>query len=140
MTVPPLCPICSAESFQCDHEGLRWSLYAGEYEESPLAHDAVLLGRAVEALLKDCWARGRPPSDPWLLPGYQEGLELIGDDLSADDALFEISLDGTGYALEFFEHLPEVIAEDECESGHTTTTRRNYNITVCCHQLKIPPV
>ncbi|MGE0759192.1 MAG: hypothetical protein AB7O38_19400 [Pirellulaceae bacterium] len=107
------CPICSAPSFGCDHEGLRWSLVAGEYEESPLAHDAVLLGQAVEALLKDCWVRRRPPCDRLLIPSYEEGLALIDDEFTADEALSEVSFDGDGYALDFVERLPGVIVQFE---------------------------
>ncbi|MGE3594163.1 MAG: hypothetical protein AB7N70_01340 [Dehalococcoidia bacterium] len=44
-----VCPICSAPPYGCDDDGLRWSLVAGEYEECPLAYDAILLGNAVDA-------------------------------------------------------------------------------------------
>ena len=112
-----VCPICSAPPYGCDHDGLRWSYIAGEFEECLLVPDAMRLAQAVDALLLDCWARQREPSDPQLVDSYREGLALIGEDFTADDALFGVSCNGTDYARGFIEELPGVVMEEEFDSA-----------------------
>jgi hypothetical protein len=51
-----LCPICSAGIAGCDHEIVRWSLYASEFEPSALLMDVLTLNEALIRLLR----HGRP--------------------------------------------------------------------------------
>jgi hypothetical protein len=46
-----LCPICSAGIAECDHEIVRWSLYALEFEPSALLTEVLTLNDALIKLL-----------------------------------------------------------------------------------------
>lgn len=51
----PLCPLCSAEPYRCEHAVLRWSHLAGEYEESGLEKLALAFEQTVRDRLLDAW-------------------------------------------------------------------------------------
>ena len=63
MTVmSPLCPLCSAEPYRCDHAVLRWSHLTGEHEESWLEKLAKAFEETVRERLVVAWERGVPPT------------------------------------------------------------------------------
>jgi len=57
--VNAVCPICSARIAACDHEIVRWSLYATEWEDCALLGDMHALVAAVEEAVLGQQARGR---------------------------------------------------------------------------------
>lgn len=122
MTVPACCPCCSAR-VDCVHVGLRYSQCTLQYEESPLDHDAVLLSRAVGALLKSCWERRSPPADPALHVAYRDGLAVVDQGGDREDALWRVEGEVTAYVLAFFEQLPGV-ARGEISRDSWLASRR----------------
>lgn len=85
-----ICPICSAGVAECEHEIVRWSLYAAEFEPSALLSDVVALNDALIRFLRHCRRMGRVTTSRELKQlcnlGVAEGW-IDSDDVIEDSAL-----------------------------------------------------
>jgi len=72
-----LCPLCAAGIAECDHEILRWSLVACEYEPCALADDAIAMQTVLEEVLRRAWRERRRPVWAGLHDLYAAGLEML---------------------------------------------------------------
>ena len=115
------CPICSAAMYGCDHEILRWSLYASEFEESPLDADAIALARAIAMLVRHCGAVRRRLPD-FLPIGEIDLSEHAEQDDTIDDLEWNAST-GVVPALTMIGKIPGVrVTDDASRSGQPATS------------------
>lgn len=109
----PLCPLCSAAPFCCDHGVLRWSHLGFDYEESGLERMARAFEETVNDRLVVAWERAVPPEDPVLRQAYEEGIQELGEEWDPEDALYEVSDLLHEYVTETLRTLPGVVVEDD---------------------------
>jgi hypothetical protein len=85
-----ICPICSAGVAECEHEIVRWSLYAAEFEPSALLSDVLTLNEALIRFLRHCRRMGRVPTSRELKQLYNLGVVegwIDSEDVIEDSAL-----------------------------------------------------
>ena len=125
MLEAPLCPICSAAPFQCDHEVLRWWYSGSEYEDSFLEAAVREFSRVVEERLQLAWRRKETPTSPLLKGAYEVGLEFSGEDYEPWELLAEAGEQIQEYVLATLRVLPGVVEQEDGETLVFYSTDRN---------------
>lgn len=103
-----LCPICSGTPGECDHELVRWSTYAMEWEECSLLKDAKDLAWAIHVHLRRCALAGVGPDLPQLKQLYRGCFAQLQENDEADSQrpLTEV----IEFALDSIAAIPGVLA------------------------------
>ena len=106
------CFICSANIAGCDHEILRWSALAGEFEDSALRRGIRSLERRIGLIIVAALKRGNPPTNPDLLGLSRIALEVTGE---GDNEDLQANIDGAvrSYVLQVLENLSGVSTSRE---------------------------
>jgi hypothetical protein len=89
-----LCPICSAGIAECEHEIVRWSLYASEFEPSALLDDVLTLNDVLFKFLEHCRRMGRVPTSPEIKGLYN--LSVAEGWIDSDDEIEDRALPKAG--------------------------------------------
>jgi hypothetical protein len=113
------CPICSSGIGQCDHELVRWSYVASEFEPCAFLVEVKALSEAVRTVLRGYVNRFQLPESPelWeLCLTSCRGIEF------AESGEWDLScVDVTTYALDAIRKMPGVVLVEEAHLGSPET-------------------